>query len=87
MNNTPRADMVAELDILLSSAEVQEAWETEKSLSPLPDVVFTADGYRVVMHLLADHGRLPDLQELKRCFSIAMHRKGPFSRCKIHWLT
>src|SRR5436305_895902 len=85
MNNT-RPDMVAELDILLSSAEVQDAWETERSLSSLPNVVFTAEGYRVNMHVL-DQGTLPGIQEMKRSFTIAMHRKGPFSRCKIRWLT
>jgi hypothetical protein len=85
MNNAPMPDLVAELDILVSSADLQEAWEAERSLIPLPKIEFTAEGRRVVMHFCSDHGSLPGIQEIKRSFTIAMHRKSAFPRCKIHW--
>ena len=79
--------MLAELDMLLSSAELQDAWESERALNPLPIAVFTADGHRVAMQFFPDGGSLPGIQEIKRSFTIAMHRKSAFPRCKIHWLT
>jgi hypothetical protein len=85
MNNAPMPDIVAELDILLSSAELQQAWESERRLSPLPNVSFTAEGRRVVMRFCSDRGSLPGIQEIKRAFTIAMHRKSAFPRCKIYW--
>jgi len=87
MNNAPRGDIVAELDMLVSSADLQRAWEAERSWKALPNVVFTAEGRRVLMRFESDEGRLPDIQEIKRSFARAMHRKGAFPMCKIHWLT
>ena len=85
MRNAPARDIVAELDILLSSAELQAAWDTERSLNRLPNVSLTADGRRVVMHFCSERGSLPGIQEIKRAFTIAMHRKSAFPRCKISW--
>ena len=82
-----RHDIVAELDMLLSSAELQEAWEAEKSLTALPNVIFRSDGRRVLRQFNSDHGSLPGIQQIKRSFTIAMRRKGAFPACKIHWLT
>jgi hypothetical protein len=80
-------DLVAELDMLLTSSELQETWETERTLTALPNVLFTADGHRVVMRFYSEHGSLPGIQEIKRSFTIAMRRKGAFPACKIQWLT
>jgi len=85
MNNAPLPDIVVELDIVLSSAELQRAWEAERRLSPLPNLSFTGGDHRVVMHFCSDHGSLPGIQEIKRAFTIAMHRKNAFPRCKIYW--
>ena len=87
MIDASRHDLVAELDMLLTSAELQDTWETEKKLTALPNVMFTADGYRVGMHFSSDRGSLPGIQEIKRSFTIAMRRKGAFPACKIQWLT
>jgi hypothetical protein len=87
MSNALRQDMVAELDMVLTSAELQQAWEAERSLNALPSVTFRAEGYRVAMHFDSEQGSLPSIQEIKRSFAMAMHRKGAFPACKIHWLT
>ena len=87
MIDTSRHDLIAELDMLLTSAELQDAWETEKNLTALPNVEFTAEGHRVVIHFRSDRGNLPGIQELKRSFTKAMRRKGAFPACKIQWLT
>jgi hypothetical protein len=87
MNDASKHDIVAELDMLLSNAELQKVWDTERNLTVLPSVTFKADGRRVVMHFNSDHGSLPAIQGIKRCFAIAMHRQGAFPACKIHWLT
>jgi len=87
MNNAPRGDIVAELDTLVTSADLQRAWEAERNWKTLPNVVFTAEGRRVMMHFESEEGSLPDIQEIKRYFARAMHRKGAFPMCKIHWLT
>ena len=50
-------------------------------------ILFTADGYRVVMRFYSEHGSLQGIQEIKRSFTIAMRRKGAFPACKIQWLT
>jgi hypothetical protein len=80
-------DMVAELSMLISSADLQRAWESEKSVTALPSVTFTANGPRVAMRFSSDRGSLPSIQEIKRSFAIAMGRKGAFPSCRIHWLT
>ena len=85
MNNAERPDIVAELDIELSSAEIQQAWENETKLGVLPKIVFTALGRRVSMHFCSDRGSLPSIQQIKRSFTMAMHRKSAFPRCKIDW--
>jgi hypothetical protein len=87
MNDASRHDLVAELDMLLTSAELQHAWESEKNLTALPNVIFHADGHRIVIHFFSDHGSLPGIQEIKRSFTIAMRRKGAYPACKIQWLT
>ena len=56
-----RHDIVAELDMLLSSAELQEAWEAEKSLTALPNVIVRSEGRVVVIHFDSDHGSLPEI--------------------------
>jgi hypothetical protein len=87
MNDASKHDLVAELDMLLTSAELQETWDTERNLTALPNVMFTAEGHRVVMHFFPDRGSLPGIQEIKRSFTIAMRRKGAYPACKIQWLT
>jgi hypothetical protein len=87
MNDGSKHDLVAELDMLLTSAELQVTWENERNLTALPNVMFTAEGYRVVMRFFSDRGSLPGIQEIKRSFTIAMRRKGAFPACKIQWLT
>jgi hypothetical protein len=87
MNDASRHDLVAELDMLLTSAELQDTWDTERNLNTLPNVEFTADGHRVVMHFYSDRGSLPGIQHIKRSFTIAMRRKGAYPACKIQWLT
>ena len=87
MIDANKHDISAELDMLLSSAELQKTWEDEKNLSILPNVTFHADGHRVMMHFDADDGSLPGIQEIKRSFTRAMRRKGAFPACKIQWLT
>jgi hypothetical protein len=82
-----RNDLIAELDMLLTSAQLQQAWEAESSLTALPSITFTAEGYRVAMHFSSDGGSLPGIQQIKRSFTIAMRRKGAFPSCKIQWLT
>jgi len=82
-----RHDISAELDMLLSSADLQKTWEDEKNLSILPNVTFYTDGHRVMMHFYSDDGSLPGIQEIKRSFTKAMRRKGAFPACKIQWLT
>jgi hypothetical protein len=80
-------DMVAELDTLLSSTEIQKAWDESDNSVTLPQVTFTAEGYRVAMHFYSDRGALPAIQVIKQSFARVMHRKGAFPACKIHWLT
>ena len=80
-------DMVAELNMLITSAQLQQAWDTEKNFTDLPSVTFTAQGPRVAMRFCSDRGSLPSVQEIKRSFAIAMGRKGAFPSCRIHWLT
>ncbi len=80
-------DMVAELSMQISSAELQQAWDTEKNVTDLPSVTFTAQGSRVAMRFRSDRGSLPGIQEIKRSFAIVMGRKGAFPACRIHWLT
>ncbi len=80
-------DMVAELNMLITSAQLQQAWETERNFTNLPSVTFTAEGARVAMRFRSDRGSLPSIQEIKRSFAIAMGRKGAFPSCRIHWLT
>lgn len=72
--------------MLLTSAQLQEAWDVQRSLTSLPNVVFRAEGYRVVMHFYSHRGSLPGLQEIKRSFTMAMRRKGAFPSCRIQWL-
>ena len=79
--------MVAELDMLLSSAEIQKAWDEGRNLVALPQVTFRTEGYRVAMHFYSDRGSLPAIQEIKQSFRRIMQRKGAFPACKIHWLT
>lgn len=86
MTGASKQDLVAELDMLLTSAQLQEAWEAQRSLTSLPNVVFRAEGYRVVMHFYSHAGSLPGLQEIKRSFTMAMRRKGAFPSCRIQWL-
>ena len=80
-------DMVAELDMLLSSAEIQKTWDEGEGPTILPRVKFRTEGYRVEIHFYSDHGRLPSKQEIKKSFTRIMHRKSAFPSCKIHWLT
>jgi hypothetical protein len=87
MSDLPQYDMVVELDMLLSSAEIQETWDEGRKQRGLPKVKFTAEGYRVAIRIYPDNGSLPAIQEIKRCFTAAMHRKGAFPSCRIHWLT
>jgi hypothetical protein len=87
MNDASMHDMVAELDMLLSSAEIQKAWDEGSPRIDLPNVRFTAQGYRVAMHFHSDRGSLPAKQEIKQSFARIMHRKGAFPTCRIHWLT
>jgi len=87
MTDAYRHDISAELDMLLSSADLQKTWEDEKNLSRLPNVTFHADGHRVMMHFYSDDGSLPGIQAIKRSFTKAMRRKGAFPACKIQWLT
>ena len=86
MIDTKRHDIAAELDMLLSSAEIQKTWDDEKNLSALPNVTFHVDGHRVTMHFDADNGRLPGIQGIKQLFTKALHKKGAFPACKIKWL-
>jgi hypothetical protein len=86
MMDASKQDLIAELDMLLTSAQLQEAWEAQRSLTSLPNVVFRAEGYRVVMHFYSHRGSLPGLQEIKRSFTMAMRRKGAFPSCRIQWL-
>lgn len=79
--------MVAELDTLLSSAQIQKAWDEGGISVAHPQVTFRAEGYRVAMRFYSDRGRLPAIQEIKHSFARMMHRKGAFPACKIHWLT
>ena len=79
--------MVAELDMLLSSAEIQKVWDDGRNLVALPQVTFRAEGYRVAMRFYSDQGSLPAIQEIKQAFTRIMHRRGAFPACKIHWLT
>lgn len=81
-----KQDLIAQLDMLLTSAQLQEAWDVQRSLTSLPNVVFRAEGYRVVMHFYSHRGSLPGLQEIKRSFTMAMRRKGAFPSCRIQWL-
>ena len=85
--NDSKHDLVAELDMLLTSAELQDRWENEKNLTALPNITFTAQGHRVVMRFFSDQGSLPGIQEIKRSFTRVMRRKGAFPTCKIQWLT
>lgn len=78
---------MAELDMVVTSADLQRVWETERNLKALPNVLFTAEGRRVAMRFESNKGSLPDIQEIKRSFARAMHRKGAFPMCRIHWLT
>ena len=87
MNDVSIRDMVAELDMLLSSAEIQNAWDEGGNPALLPQVTFRTEGYRVAMHFYSDQGKLPAIQEIKQSFTRMMHRKGAFPTCKIHWLT
>jgi hypothetical protein len=64
MNDGSKHDLVAELDMLLTSAELQDTWENERNLTALPKVMFTAEGHRVVMRVFSDHGSLPGIQEI-----------------------
>ena len=61
MMDASKQDLIAELDMLLTSAQLQEAWEAQRSLTSLPNVVFRAEGYRVVMHFYSHRGSLPGL--------------------------
>jgi len=85
--NDSKLDLIAELDMLLTSAELQDTWENERNLTALPKVTFTAEGHRVVIRFLSEQGSLPGIQELKRSFTKAMRRKGAFPACRIQWLT
>ena len=87
MTDPSRYDLVAELDMLLTSAQLQQTWEAQSSLTALPSVSFKAEGYRVSMRFSSDRGSLPGIQEIKRSFTMAMRRKGAFPSCKIQWLT
>jgi hypothetical protein len=86
MMEASKQDLIAQLDMLLTSAQLQEAWDVQRSLTSLPNVVFRAEGYRVVMHFYSHRGSLPGLQEIKRSFTMAMRRKGAFPSCRIQWL-
>jgi len=85
MIDTNRHDIAAELDVLLSRAEIQKTWDDEKNLSVLPNVTFQVDGHRVTMHFDSDNGRLPGIQGIKQLFTKALRRKGAFPACKIKW--
>jgi len=80
-------DLVAELDMQLSSAELQQTWDAERNLTRLPDVEFRVEGLRVALHFRSNRGSLPGIQEIKRAFAIAMGRPGAFPSCRIQWLT
>jgi hypothetical protein len=86
MMEASKQDLIAQLDMLLTSAQLQEAWDVQRSLTSLPNVVFRAEGYRVVMHFYSHRGSLPGLQEIKRSFTMAMRRKGAYPSCRIQWL-
>lgn len=87
MNHASVHDLVAELDMILSSDELQDTWDAESMLTPMPNVTFRAEGRRVVMHFSPYRGSLPGIQDIKRFFTIAMHRKSAFPACRIRWIT
>ncbi len=85
MLDAHRNDIAAELDMLLTSADLQKTWDDEKTLSALPNVTFHAEGHLITMHFDADNGRLLGIQVIKQSFTRALHRKGAFPSCKIQW--
>jgi len=82
MNNAPRGDIVAELDTLVTSADLQRAWEAERTGRTLPNVVFRP---RTSCQDAFESEKQSGLtSRIKRSFARAMHRKRAFPMCKIH---
>jgi len=59
------------------------AWEAERTGRRFQMLCY-GRGSRVMMHFESVEGSLPDIQEIKRSFARAMHRKA-LSDVQDHW--
>lgn len=77
---------VAKLQYPLPKEEIEKIWQEEQASLPHqhPDFVFDVDGDEVRISISPRHSLRIPIDEVKRPFQIAIHRKYP--AMKIEWL-
>lgn len=79
-----RASVKGNVDCGVSCEELGEIWEAERKTSNQPALLISLTGKVITLRFHPRHGALPGIENIKRAFSIALHKSR--RDCNIRWL-
>jgi len=80
------ASVSGDLSCDVKDEELRKFWESERTRSNLPALLINQQSRRITLRFHPQHGTLGGIEEIKRSFTIALHRPDARPDCSIKWL-